>query len=550
MAHPDKIGRGREAFAGRQWGEAYAQLTAADHDSPLKGHDLERLAAAAYLIGRDTDAVSNWTRAHHECIDRGCLDRAARWGFWLSFNFLLAGELARSTGWLARAQRLLHDHGRDCVEQGYVLVLDGLLAMGSGDVEAASAAFKQAVAFAGRFEDLDLLALGLLCRGQAFVQGHKIGEGVVLLDEAMVGVSAGEVSPILGGIIYCAVILTCERIFDLRRAREWTLELRNWCASQPDLVPFRGQCLVHRSEILQLQGDWSGALEEARYACQHLPGRSEMIVGRAFYQRGELHRLRGDFDKADRMFREASRSGYEPQPGLALLRLRQGNPDAAATAIRGVVDTAVQRHGPGGGRSRLKLLGPFVEIQLAAKEVGAARAAAEELVELAAAIGAPFLVATSAQATGAVLFAESNAKDALHHLREAWTVWQQLGIPYESARVRVLIGRIYQELGDHESARMHLEAAGAVFDQLGALPDLAELAHFAQTDSSTPAHGLTSREREVLALVAIGETNRQIAARLAISEHTVARHVSNIFDKLGVNSRTAAGAFAHANKLV
>ena len=549
MARPPAIVQGREAFARQQWREAYAQLCAADRERPLEPADLERFATAAYLVGEAAHATAIWTRAHHQLIDQGNVERAARWGFWLSLSLLLGGEMARSTGWLARSQRLLKDREDACVEQGYGLIVTGLLAMGKGTAESAGASFEQALALAEQFKDPDLLALALLSRGQSLIWSHKSAEGVARLDEAMVAVTAGEVSPVLAGIVYCAVILTCQRIFDLRRAREWTTQLDAWCACQPDLVPYRGQCLVHRSEVLQAKGDWPEALAEVMKARDHLADGSAAVVGRACYQQGELHRLRGEFAQADEMYREAGRNGCEPQPGVSLLRLAEGKLDAAAAAIRGVAGSAGLQ-GRGAGSSRARLLGPYVEILIAAGDLDTACAAADELTRIATAFDAPFLLATSAQATGAVLFAEGKMKAALALLRDAWAIWQQLETPYESARVRVLIGRVCQRLGDHETARMHFDAAHSVFGQLGAAPDLVELEPLIAARGTGLLGALTDREREVLSLVAAGETNRQIAAALGISEHTVARHLSNIFDKLGVTSRTAASAFAHKHKLV
>lgn len=548
MASSDKLDRARAAFDRQQWAGALAELTASDQISPLEADDLERLATASYLVGQDAQAMAAWTRLHHLCVGRHALGAAARWGFWLSLSHLLAGEPAHGTGWLSRAKRLLNDHGRDCVERGYVLVLDGLLAMFGGECETACAACDEAIILANRFADSDLLALALLGKGQALVGLQRPTEGIALLDDAMVGVSAGDVSPILVGIIYCAVILTCQRIFDLRRAREWTKQLNDWCTAQPDLVPFRGQCLVHRSEIMQLQGNWSGALEEALNACRHLADRSEAVVGRAYYQCGELYRLRGDFEEADRMFREASRHGCEPQPGLALLMLATGRGNAAAS-IRDVVSRSSDRPGPLTGVPRPRLLGPMVEILLAAGDAESARSTSDELVLLAKESGAQFLLASAAQAAGAVALAQGNADEAVAQFRQAWTTWQQMEMPYESARVRVLLGRVCADAGDREAAQMHFDAASAVFTRLGAMPDLFELARVTSSDGRAD-HGLTEREREVLALIAGGASNRQIARQLVISEHTVARHVSNIFDKLGVSSRTQAVAHAHSYDLL
>jgi DNA-binding CsgD family transcriptional regulator len=546
MPRTSAIDQGREAFARRKWRDAYAQLSAADRELALEPADLERFATAAYLVGEDANAITVWTRAHHQLIDEGDEARAARWGFWLSLVLLLAGQIAPSTGWHARSQRLLKDRHDTCVEHGYGLIVTGLMAMGKGDVQIAGDSFDVALALAERFGDSELLALGLLGRGQFLIQSNNITDGVARLDEAMVAATAGEVSPVLVGIIYCAVILTCHRIFDLRRAREWTMQLDAWCESQPDLVPYRGQCLVHRSEILQLKGDWPEALAEVIKARDHLAAKSEAVVGRAFYQQGDLHRLCGEFEQAEEMYRGAGRNGCEPQPGLSLLRLAEGKLDAAVAAICGMVDCSTGPKGP----SRPRLLAAYVEIMIAAGDCVAARKAADELTRIATVLDAPLLLATSAHVSGAVLFAEGRMKAALALLREARATWQELDIPYEAARAGVLVGRVCQELNDHETARVHFDAADAVFRRLGAVPDLTALERLITEPGSEPAGALTDRELQVLSLVAAGETNRQIAADLEISEHTVARHLSNIFDKLGVTTRTAASAFAHKHKLV
>ncbi|HZM35426.1 MAG TPA: hypothetical protein VFC18_13150, partial [Burkholderiales bacterium] len=381
MARPGDIERGQEAFAAGKWGEAYARLSAADRAGGLGADGLERLAAAAYLVGRDAEALAVWTRLHHACIAHGEAPRAARAGFWLGLLLLLAGEQARASGWLARIQRLLGGRAGDCVEGGYAEALVGLRALFAGDVATAGAALERACACADRFGDADLMAIALVGRGEALVQAQDPGPGMVLLDEAMAGVSAGAVSPILAGILYCAVLGTCERALDLRRAREWTLELNEWCARQPDLVPFRGQCLVHRAEVLQLQGEWPHALEQAREAGRCLAERAEPAAGRAFYRCGELHRLRGEIEEAERMYELASRHGCDPQPGAALLRLAQGDARAAAVALRGVADFTPGR--AAADPARAKLLAPLVEIHLAAGDLDAARVAADALADCA-----------------------------------------------------------------------------------------------------------------------------------------------------------------------
>lgn len=539
----DAIEQGRESYRRQAWEEAYQCLSTADRSSALGVADLERLATAAYLSGRDPEYLTLVERLHQGHVEADEPEKAARDAFWLGINLLFQGEMGRANGWLARARRLVE--GRECVEHGYLLlpVAEGQLA--GGDVGAAHDSAVGAVEIAERHGDADLAACGRHVQGRALLRGQRVREGLALLDEAMLPVVAGELSPIMTGLIYCSVIEACQQVYALARAHEWTAALAGWCERQPEMIAFTGKCLVHRAEVMQHRGDWPDALAEARRACERTPpGAETHPPAAALYRIAELHRLVGDFGAADEAYRQASRYGWDPQPGLALLRMSQGRLDAACAAIHRVLGAAA------GPLKRARLLPAFVEIMLAAGKVQEAHEACTELAEVARALDAAALEAQAAQARGAVELAQDNAGAALPSLRRAFEGWQQAEAPYEAARVRALMGMACRALGDEEGGRMELEAARSVFERLGAAPDVEHIDGLDAAGSPAGAHGLTPRELEVLRLVAAGKTNKAAAAELSLSERTVDRHLSNIFTKLDVSSRSAATAYAYRHGLL
>jgi DNA-binding CsgD family transcriptional regulator len=533
------VDEGRAAFARRAWEDARALLAASE---ALEGGDLERLAIAACLVGRDDESAQAWERAHAAWASCGQPDRAALCAFWLAFGLLLRGEMAQASGWLARAERRVAEAGGECAARGYVQVVAFLEALEGGDTDLADRTAAEIAAVAEQFGDRDLVALGLLCRGEAALALGDTTRGMRLLDEAMVAVAAGEVSPIASGILYCAVIDACMAVFDLRRAAEWTEALDRWCAAQPDLVAYRGTCLVHRSQVLQAHGAWADASSEAERARRRLSEPAHPALGVALYQQGELLRLQGQFADAERAYRAASQQGREPAPGLALLRLAEGRVDAAVVAVRRMVDESRGQLG------HPAMLAACVEIMLAAGHVDEARTAVHDLTKVADAVDAPLLHAITAYATGSLALADSDTAMALTTFRRAYVGWRDLEMPYDAARARVGVGRACRALGDHDAAELELEAAGTVFEHLGARPDLADVARL--MGSSARPGGLTERQCEVLRLVAAGKTDREIAAALHISEHTVGRHLQNIFLKLALSSRAAATAYAYEHGLV
>ena len=541
MAGSDVLEHAREAFRGQSWGSAYAGFGAADDEAPLRPEDLEQYARAAYLVGEDERCVALLGRAFQ--AREGAGDAAGDDAFWIAFNLLNRGEYARAGGWLARAEQATADHAPDCVVRARLLVPSALQSLMQGDAGQALHAFGRAQEVGRRQQDPELLAIAGLGIGQAKISMGEVSAGLAKLDEVMVGVTAGEVSPIVAGIVYCAVIVACHQTYQPRRAAEWTRALSRWCAAQPDLVPFRGQCLVHRAQILALNGAWQEAMTEVRLACRRLSVPAvQPAAGAALYEQAELHRLRGELTDAEDAYRQADTCGHETQPGLALLRLVQGRADTAWAGLRRVLEE------PGPDWDRPRLLAAAAEVALARRDVPAAREASDELDAVAAQHDTELLHAMAAQTSGSVLLAEGDPRAALTRLRRAWRLWQGLDAPYQCARVRLLQGRCCQELGDLDAAQMELRAAAEAFRALGAAPDLAGLERWGV--SVTDGQPLTPREVQVLRTVATGKTNRAIAEELFLSEKTVARHLSNIFAKLDVSSRAAATAYAYEHDLL
>ena len=535
------LNRGRSAYERQDFAAAFSALTEADDEYPLGPDDLEAMAVSADMVGRDQEGERAWERCHHANVAARRVERAVRCVFWLNFGLLNRGEFARAGGWMTTGQRLLADGQLDCVEEGYLLLPVALQLTVGGDATAGMAAFGRAAKIAERFGDADLVALARNGEGRSLIMLGEFEQGMEVLDELMLSVTAGELSPVVTGSLYCSVIEACHEVVDLARAREWTAALGAWCDEHADAVPFRGKCLVYRSELLQLSGDWQAASEAVEAACRYL---AEPVarppLGAAHYLRAELARLTGDLATADRGYRAANRWGRDPQPGLALLRRDQGR---AASARDTLQRALTEQHNPA---ARASLLAAQVEVLLDAGDVDGARHAASELAEIGRELGSAVVLASSERAAGAVALVDGDPAGALPNLRRAGTTWIEFGARYEEARTRELVGRCCEALGDTDGAALELAAAEEVFIALGARTDLARL----RADPSPAAGDLTAREVEVLGLVASGMTNRAIADELVISQKTVATHVSHILTKLGLENRSAATAYAHEHGLV
>jgi DNA-binding NarL/FixJ family response regulator len=525
--------RGRAAYAERRWDVCVACLRAADDEEPLSGDDLQLLGLSLYMTGDDEASVAVLERTHRQAVEQERWPEAAETAFWYAFILFNSGEPARGGAWLARCRAIIDEHEVQGATASFPDVIEARGLVHSGRPEDGIALAASAALVGKRHGNAELEILGRLVVGWGLLRQGRREDALACFDDVMLTVSAGDPYPTVAGLAYCAVISACMSVLDVPRAQEWTGVLSDWCDAQSGLVPYRGQCLVHRSQLKAMRGDWTGALDEARAACARLGGPA---IGDAWYQLGEVRRLQGEYAEAEDAYRRANSLGRQPEPGLALMRLAQGRVDEAVTTFRRLY---VEQ----GRLDRADILAGFVEAVLAAGDVDAARAAADEL---AAGSELPSVhQARAAEARGAVLLAEQDPAEALSHFRQALAVWTGLEMPYEAARVRVRIGDACHRLGDEAAASLECDAARETFVRLGARPDLDRL------PATTSASGLlTAREVEVLRLVAAGHTNRAVASALVLSEKTVARHLSNIYTKLGIGSRSAATAYAYDHHLV
>lgn len=541
---PSPLERARSAFASRAWADARDAFQTAAAGAPLEADDLERLGWCEGLLSSDEEMFANLERAYilHVAAERN--ERGALCAFWIGIRLMFLGAVGRASGWLVRANELCERQGGDCVVRGYLLLPAANRHLAALELDRAEALATRAADLAKRFNDSDLEALAQSLLGRILVRKGDLERGLALLDLSMLTASGESVKPNVTGIVYCAAISNCNRVFAFDRAREWTRTLARFCDAQPQMITFSGTCLVHCSEVHQTCGDWAAALRDAERACERVPQNPSLSTGPladALYQRAELKRLCGDFKAAEQLYRGASEHGREPQPGLALLRLAQGKRELALVAVRRVLS---ERTEP---QDRLSLLPASIEVLLAAGQVDEARPLIAELESAALRVSSDVVRAMAAHAQGSLRLAENAPQDALSPLRASFETWQRLGAPYLAARVRVELGQACRALRDEEGAKLEFDAARAVFERLGARHDLSKLvAALSQPNSA----GLTPRELEVLRLVASGKTNKVIAAELELSEKTVNRHVSNIFVKANVSSRAAATAYAYAHGLI
>jgi DNA-binding NarL/FixJ family response regulator len=537
-------------YASRNWMRAFAAFNEADDGSSLSADDVEAFAWSAALTGRTAQQVALFERLFHQRMAAGESAPAARAALWLGFRLFSLGEHGRAGGWLARAEAIVREKIPDSAEAGLLLLPEATRCLVTGDAAGALEAATRAARIGTDTGDRDVQAFARNLQGRALLVLGQVDAGLRALDEAMLAASSDELSPLVAGLVYCSSITACHSVFALDRCREWTDALASWCERQPELLIFTGACRVMRSEVMQMQGAWEAAEREAQAALGLASSRGAAAdAAAAAYQVAELRRLRGDYELAEASYREAMRHGMDPQPGLSLLRLAQGNASAAATSIRRVCDSTAD------GNKRLRHLPAAVEIFVAAGRVDEASACADALRVAASTLGTEVLAAIADHAASSVLLATGDAASALVPAQRALESWRRHHAPYFAARLRVQVARACIALDDHASAQWELEAALQEFESLGAKPEATAVRQLLRSCEPAPhagkaSHPLTQREVQVLELVARGWSNKVIARELSLSDKTIDRHLSNIFDKLGVGSRTAAAAYAIERHLV
>ena len=536
MEHPTVTERTRQAVRTGPWLQVYEDLNGREPGSLAAG-ELEALAEAAWWLCKTDESITRRQRAYAAYRDvkddRGAARTAAR----LFHDHFYRGEGAVAVGWLRRGFRHA-EQSPGCIEAGWLQMAEAELHLHNGPLAEAVDGAVRAIQVARDHDDPDLAAVAMQIQGRALIAQGRTDDGLALLDDAMTYVLAGELRPLYTGWVYCSVIMACKDLADLQRASEWTEAAREWCEVLPATTPYsQGLCRVYRGEVLALRGAWVEAEAEMRRAHEQLLSHKKRGAGEASYGVGELLRRRGDLAEAEQAFVLAQQLGWDPQPGMALLRLAQGRVEAAAAALRSALASpTVDRFG------RARLLAAQVDVTVAAGTFDEARQAALELVTIADSLSSAVVAATASMAQGAYHLASGSPAAALNQLRRALNGWRELQLPYEEATARLMIGRTQRMLGDEEGGRIEIDAARAAFDRLGAVADARRAAELLHGGPSRPA--LTDREISVLRLVAAGRQNRDIAGALHLSEHTVARHMQNIFAKLGVSSRAAATSSA------
>jgi DNA-binding CsgD family transcriptional regulator len=540
----DPLAEARKAIARADWQgalDAGGDVTAFAGDSlSLAEHDAI-LAEALWWLGRLDECIARRAAAYRTYEELGERRQAGQCAVWLYEHYCFKAQPAIASGWLQRARRAL-DGDPECSEHGALALREAEAAHGRGQLDQAAVVARQTVDLARRLESTDLEAEALQTLARVLIDLGRVQEGLAHFDEAMLFAIEGRLGPYSTGKVYCSLISACEELGDLSRAAEWTDATSRWACDHPFAV-FPGICRVHRASALSWRGQLALAETEATKACAELVTIHLPNAGAAFAEVGDIRRRLGDLVGAEAAFAKSEELCGRTCPGVALLRLAQGHTDAAVRIITGCLRDAAWNR-----LARARMLPAHVQISIAAGDLATAKTSADELDAIAVEVDTTLFHAFALLARGRVLLAEQDHSGAAVRLRDALALWKALGVPYEVASTATLLGHALRQGGDDEAARASFTAAGALFEEIGARLD-ARLTRDFHSVARAPA-GLTAREVDVLQLLAAGHTNKDIASHLFLSQKTVSRHLSNIFAKLGVSSRSGATAFAFEHHVV
>ena len=540
MTGTDSLGLARDALARHDWHACHELVHELSIEEPeVEAERLDLLAEAAWWLGRVEESIQFRQAAHGLYESLGNQRRAGMCAVWLFQDHCLRGRPAVASGWLQRARRALASD-TSCIEYGALLLREAELAHGGGEFELAADLAERARALGGALASADLQAEALQTLGRVLIDSGKPAAGLGHLDEAMLFAIEGRLSPYSTGKVYCSLISACEELGDLLRANEWTAATATWAAQHP-LAIFPGICRVHRAVVLGRQGALEDAEREAVRACAELLGSHLPNAVAAYAEVGDIRRRLGDLDRAEEAFAQARDLCGRDCAGAALLRLAQGRLEDARRIIAGCLAEE-----PPYRLARARLLPAAVQIGVAAGDLAGAESAASELQSIAQTFDTPMLHALAALALGRLQLGSGSSGAAVVTLQAAARQWHELQVPYELATAYTLLGQAQQEAGDSDGATASFTLARALFEQIGARLDVEGSV---QARPSRRPAGLTEREIEVLGLLSAGQSNKEIASNLSLSAKTISRHLTNIFNKIGVSSRTAAAVFALENDL-
>jgi DNA-binding NarL/FixJ family response regulator len=532
---PERLRAAHEAYKRRDWAAAYRGYGDLYGTVSLTGEELYLFAHAAWWLGHIREMLRLCEESHATFLAEGRVERAAMVALETAFQWFLCGKPELGSGWLSRARRLLESLPQ-CLGHAWLVELEANERAAAGDIEGALAGARRLQDFAVQLDEPALTSFGLALEGRLMVRRGDVERGFGLLDEAMLAVLAGRIAPAEAGNLYCQMMSICHDVADFRRAQHWTEIVERWCDGLSGAPMFLGICRVHQSQLLRMRGEWTTAAELAAAAARDLAELNVEAAAEAQYEMAQCHRLRGSWDKARACYDAAAALGRSPHPGLALLELAQGRKEQAHEALSRCLAAEADPF------RRARLLVAQVEVACRRGDDDTAAAAAAAMEDIAGTYSTDGFRAWAAQVRGMVLICSGQSREAVAPLRSALATSTALGSRFEAANLHSLLGRALATIGDESAAQAQLEAARSAYAELGVAPVVPWLA---DTPAESAPGGLTTREAEVLGAIADGLTNRQVAAHLVISEKTVARHLANVYTKLGVANRTAAAAWAH-----